>query len=677
MKQLLKNQRLAARISVLTTAVTIIGLLLLCVVISVNTESLVKKDITDQMTNAVESRAAIIDNYVASAEQHLTAFALSGEVHDLLAKPDDPRLLKKAQRYTVDFANVKGIFEGLYIATPDTHVLTHTAKEAIGITTRKGDSLASFQNTILSKQELTNLGIMVSPGTGNMVISMYCPVFDNGTCVGYVGAAVYASQLMDSLLDLKMQSLSNSEYVFINVNTGVYLYHQNEKLLNTETTDQGHQEIIQRIKKNGGTQPETYIYRDKNNEQQLVVYKYLENRGWAFMVQAGFDEVYHPVVVVRLLTGLACAVVTALIILVIVLVLRRTGKELMIVENAISGLSQFDLSADKDLGQFYGRKDEVGMIAEAVHLVCGHLGKAIEDISRILGEMAKGNLTVDVNQNQEFYIGSLKVLISNLQTIHMNLTEVMNDISLVSNQVNSESEQLSSRTDSLSRGADEQASSVQKLTDAVNYISEQVDTTASLASLAKDETFQAHQKTEVCSEYMKELVAAVKTIDEKSKEINKVIKTIDDIASQTNLLALNASVEASRAGEAGKGFAVVAHEVKALASKSAEAAKNTAILIKSTVEAVETGNHVSSITDQSLQEVVESAKKVSDAVTSIFESTGNQSSAAAEISQGLERISDVVQTNCDVVMDSVASSKELSRQANQLKEEVSKFHLKR
>jgi methyl-accepting chemotaxis protein len=355
------------------------------------------------MTNAVESRAVIIDNYVASAEQHLTAFALSGEVQDLLAKPDDPGLLKRAQRYTTDFANVKGIFEGLYIATPDTYVLTHTEKGAIGITTRKGDSLATFQDTILSKQELTNLGIMVSPGTGNMVISMYCPVFDNGKCIGYVGAAVYASQLMDSLLDLKMQSLSNSEYVFINVDTGVYLYNQNEKLLNTETTDPGHQEIIRRIKKNGGIQPETYIYQDKHNNQQMVVYKYLENRGWAFMVQAGFDEVYHSVTAMRLLTGSACAVVTMLIILVIVLVLRRTGKELMIVENAISSLSQFSLSADKDLEPFYGRKDEVGMIAEAVHLVCGHLEKAIEDISRILGEIARGNLAIDVNQNEILY----------------------------------------------------------------------------------------------------------------------------------------------------------------------------------------------------------------------------------------------------------------------------------
>ena len=114
------------------------------------------------MTDAVESRAAIINEYVASAEEYMSAFALGSEVRELLMRPTDSALLKKAQQYTEDFASVKGIFEGLYIATPDTFVLTHTSKEAIGITTRTGDSLKEFQDTILSTQNLTNLGIMKS-----------------------------------------------------------------------------------------------------------------------------------------------------------------------------------------------------------------------------------------------------------------------------------------------------------------------------------------------------------------------------------------------------------------------------------------------------------------------------------------------------------------------------------
>ena len=141
MKDALKNRKLASRISILTTIITLAGMLLLWTVISSNTETMVRDNITNQMANAVESRAVIIDDYVTSAEEYLIAFALSGEVRDLLANPEDPDLLQKARQYTIDFANVKGIFEGLYIAAPDTYVLTHTAPEAIGITTREGESL--------------------------------------------------------------------------------------------------------------------------------------------------------------------------------------------------------------------------------------------------------------------------------------------------------------------------------------------------------------------------------------------------------------------------------------------------------------------------------------------------------------------------------------------------------
>ena len=148
-------------------------MLLLWLVVSTNASSTVKSDITNQMTDAVEARAAIIDEYVTSAEEYMTAFALASEVRDLLLRPEDPALLERAQRYTEEFAAVKGIFEGLYIATPATHVLTHTSQGAVGMTTRTGDSLKTFQDTILSQQNLTNLGIMKSPGTGSMILSMY------------------------------------------------------------------------------------------------------------------------------------------------------------------------------------------------------------------------------------------------------------------------------------------------------------------------------------------------------------------------------------------------------------------------------------------------------------------------------------------------------------------------
>ena len=237
----LANKKLATRISIITTSITIIGMLLLWLIVSTNAASVVENDITNQMTDAVEARAAIINEYVTSAEEYMTAFALSSEVQELLLNPTNPELLNKAQRYTENFAEVKGIFEGLYIATPETYVLTHTSQGAIGITTRSGDSLNTFQNTILNQAKLTNLGIMKSPGTGSMIISMYYPIFENQQCIGYVGSGVFANHLMDSLLNLDIKGLPNSEYVFLNLENGVYLYHENEEMLNTQATDNGYQ----------------------------------------------------------------------------------------------------------------------------------------------------------------------------------------------------------------------------------------------------------------------------------------------------------------------------------------------------------------------------------------------------------------------------------------------------
>lgn len=373
----LVNKKLVTRIGIITTIVTIVGMLLLWLIVSTNVSSMVENDITNQMTDAVESRAAIINEYVTSAEEYMTAFALGSEVHELLLNPKDPALLEKAQQYTKDFASVKGIFEGLYIATPDTYVLTHTSDEAVGITTREGKLLETFQDTILSKQQLTNLGIMKSPGTGSMIISMYYPIFEDQTCIGYVGAGVYASRLMDALLNLNIKGLPNSEYVFLNVDTGVYLYHQDEALLNTKTEESGYQEIIERIKTDEDTEASTYTYQDENHIDQLIVYKYLKDRGWVFMVRDNETEVYGAVMTVRILVGVLCVIMAVVVTFITLAILSREGKALMVVERAISSLGDLNLSADKELEVFYGRADEIGMIAHTTHHVCACLRKTI------------------------------------------------------------------------------------------------------------------------------------------------------------------------------------------------------------------------------------------------------------------------------------------------------------
>lgn len=472
----MENKKLATQIGILTTLVTLIGMVLLWLFVSTNAASVVKKDITNQMTDAVEARASIIDEYVLSAEEYMTAFSLSSEVHDLLLAPDNPEILAKAQKYTEAFASVKGVFEGLYIATPNTYVLAHTSQGAIGMTTRSGDSLKTFQDTILAQPELTNLGIMKSPGTGSMILSMYYPIFEGQKCIGYVGAGVYASHLMDSLLHLDITGLPDSEYVFLNVDTGVYLYHKDDELLNTKTTDPGYLEIIKRIQADNSTQANTYSYKDENGVNQLVVYKYLKDRGWVFMVRDNATEVFSSVTNVRILVGVLCAVMAAAVILFTLLSLRRVGRELMVVECAIGRLGDLNLSADQELEPFYGRSDEIGMIAQTTHRVCGCLRKTIDDVGRILDEMARGNFAVDITENESYYIGDFKALSASLQSIHANLVNVIYNISQVASQVDASAGLVFSGAQALAQGTAEQSVSVDGLMTNVTSITGRIQT---------------------------------------------------------------------------------------------------------------------------------------------------------------------------------------------------------
>ncbi len=248
---------------------------------------------------------------------------------------------------------------------------------------------------------------MKSPGTGSMILSMYYPIFDNQECIEYAGAGVFANQLMDSLLNLNIQGLPNSEYVFLNVDTGTYLYHENDAFLNTQTTDKGYQEILRHIKTDDNTAAGTYFYTDENDVEQLVVYKYLKDRHWVFMVRDDAAEVYREVRTVRTSVGVLCAGVGAVIVFVTLIILFMEGRELMVMEHAIQRLGNLELSADHELTSFYGRKDEIGLIAQTIHHVCECLRTTIDDIGRILGEMADGNIAVDVTKNESYYAFSL------------------------------------------------------------------------------------------------------------------------------------------------------------------------------------------------------------------------------------------------------------------------------
>lgn len=318
-------------------------------------------------------------------------------------------------------------------------------------------------------------------------------------------------------------------------------------------------------------------------------------------------------------------------------------------------------------------KDEVGVMLNSLKSTTDFLNMIIGDIGFSLGEMAKGNLTVN---STTAYKGDFDALKVSVDTILASLNDTLGQINQASDQVSSGSDQVSSGAQALSQGATEQASSVEELAATINEISHQVKDNAGNANIASNKMATTSEDIGKSNEKMQQLIAAMENISKSSQEIGKVIKTIEDIAFQTNILALNAAVEAARAGAAGKGFAVVADEVRNLASKSAEAAKGTTALIEGAVGAVANGTQLADDTAKSLSSVVDIANEVAAIVDKISAASDEQANAITQVTMGVDQISSVVQTNSATAEESAAASEELSGQAQILKHLVGKFQLK-
>ena len=321
-------------------------------------------------------------------------------------------------------------------------------------------------------------------------------------------------------------------------------------------------------------------------------------------------------------------------------------------------------------------KDETGMLTQSTAELVDGLSTIIHDIGYLLGEMANQNLDIQ-STHRDAYVGDFQSILHSMRNLKVELSEILRQINTSAEQVSSASNQVSSSAQNLSQGAVEQASSVEELAARISEISNQVKNTADSARDVREQTHHAGEGVSVCNQQMQELMNAMEKIHSSSDEIGKIIKTIEDIAFQTNILALNAPVEAARAGVAGKGFAVVADEVRNLASKSAEASKNTSLLITHSTEAVQTGTEIARHTADALSDVVENIQSMVGSIDQISTVSSEQSEAVLQVNEGISQISTVVQSNSATAEESAAASQELSAEATNLKHLVDQFTLAR
>lgn len=371
-------------------------------------------------------------------------------------------------------------------------------------------------------------------------------------------------------------------------------------------------------------------------------------------------------------TMLATLLIIAFIQFIIMFVTtRRVLRPVIAVRDQMGEISKGNLSADFPLKS---NTSEIGMLVESIHETKRELKKYIQDIDNKLAQMAEGTMDLTIGDD---YRGEFLPIQNAMRQILDSLNQALSHISMTADQVSDESEQMADDAEILSSGTVRQASAVEELSASIQDIYGQVDSTSKDADTASQHSAEAARQLQICSQKMEALTSAMNDISEASHQIGGIIKTIEDISFQTNILALNASVEAARAGEAGRGFAIVAGEVQNLANKSSVSAQDIAELIENSMKLVEYGSSLTEEATESISAVVSSAQESSTMIERIAESAISQSHSLQQITQGMEQISEVVQTNASTAQESAKLAKELQSQAEGLKISVHRFRLRK
>ena len=321
-------------------------------------------------------------------------------------------------------------------------------------------------------------------------------------------------------------------------------------------------------------------------------------------------------------------------------------------------------------GEYQG---DHAILKDALNATLSEIRGYITEIAHVLDGISTGDITKNITSE---YKGDFAELKNSINKIINALNQVLSEINTAADQVASGSTQVSLGNQAISQGATEQASSIEELTASITQIAEQTNLNAENSNKSNDMAAEMKKAAIEGNEQMKNMLLSMDAINESSEKISNIIKVIDDIAFQTNILALNAAVEAARAGVHGKGFAVVAEEVRNLAARSANAAKETTELIEGSIKKVGDGTKIAQETAVALNNIVTSVEETVVLGEKIAVASKEQASGIGQINQGVEQLSQVVQTNSASAQEGAAASEELSGQAELLKEKIGLFKLK-
>jgi methyl-accepting chemotaxis protein len=393
------------------------------------------------------------------------------------------------------------------------------------------------------------------------------------------------------------------------------------------------------------------------------------------VLAAAYAALHAPAINATLVIGVALAGMAA--IMVTTLVASR-----LICTPYVNTVVRMEALANGDLNSpihYRANRDCVGRMTKAMEVFresseaareCNTQRSMALAMGEGLGRLAARDLTHRINADMTGAFAQLRVDFNDAMT---SLQSTIRAVSQASAGIRTGSDEILSASDDLSRRTEHQAASLQETAAAMSQITSAVRNTADDAGRTNDVVRETRQDAEQGGEVVRRAVDAMGGIERSSAEISEIISVIDGISFQTNLLALNAGVEAARAGDAGKGFAVVASEVRALAQRSAEAAKDVKSRILRSSEQVGIGVALVHQTGEVLQSITARIGKVDELVSSIAGSAAQQASGLKEVNTAIAEMDNVTQQNAAMVEESTAAARNLAGQAEALGEEIAQF----
>lgn len=378
--------------------------------------------------------------------------------------------------------------------------------------------------------------------------------------------------------------------------------------------------------------------------------------------------------VARINLFMTISIVTFVLILALSLFLslRATNSishAVHLIQEGVVELSKGHLHTQID----YNGKNEFGALAKHMNFSFEELAKYVDAIDAVMSEFSNKNFSVN---NPVKFIGDFAHIEEAIDSFQNNMNVLLCDLIHSAEQVAAGAEQVSDGSQQLAQGAAEQASSIEEISATFTEISNHISNTASLSQKADELGKETGEIVNNGREEMTQLQDSIHDIALASNNIQGIIKVIDDIAFQTNILALNAAVEAARAGNAGKGFAVVANEVRNLAKKSADAARDTTELIQNSLKHVSRGEEIAQRTGDAFDNVDHATSSILDMIAQIAQASKEQASSVAQITVGVDQISAVIHTTSATSEQSAATSEELNGQASLMKRLLNDFKLR-